>query len=77
MHHFYRAFIQGAMAYGVENLPSDLRVDITDPELLKACGITDAEGCPGVLDDETESAAAVIPVIAPLIVMLFALLSTL
>ena len=57
-------------------VPDNLRVEITDPDLLRACGISDGQRCPSTVGTGDDGDGAVIPVVAPLIVLLFTLLST-
>ena len=76
MHSIYRTFNQELVKNGQQpNTSPDFRVDIADPDLLKACGITDGDRCPSSLDDTDPTDTATIPVVTPLVVILLALLS--
>ena len=54
-----------------DSIPDDFKVDITDRELWEACSLTRPDSCPNLIEGDF----ATIPVAAPLVVMLFALLS--
>ena len=76
MHSIYRTFNQELVKNGQQpNTSPDFRVDIADPDLLKACGITDGGRCPSSLLNQDETGTATMPVVTLLVVILLALLA--